>query len=136
MKKLIIILSLALAPSIVQNRGQKQVKFLPSIKPTTLTQYIKHCANKYNIPEEVIFHVGWNESHLGQSPLALRSNNCFGIKAYDWNGDTCGKWRKYDSKFASVDDFCKFIVKHYPQMIGRPLEGWTLKGYKSKPYKF
>jgi flagellum-specific peptidoglycan hydrolase FlgJ len=60
----------------------------------------------------------------------------FGIKAYDWNGDTCGKWRKYDSKFESVDDFCQFLTRHYPKLIGEPVDRWTLKGYKTTSYKF
>ena len=110
---------------------------LPPIQPTTLDQWIDTCASRYSIPSEVIRGIGWSESHLGTSPLALRSNNLFGIKCGDnWKGERCGAWRKYASRFESVEDFCKYINFYYPHLIGKPLGKWIIRGYKSKPYKF
>jgi hypothetical protein len=86
---------------------------------------------------EVIEGVGWNESHLGRSNLAKKTNNLFGIKCGDgWSGERFGTWRKYSSRFESVEDFCKYIIKYYSYLIGKPLNKWVLRGYKSTPYKF
>ena len=121
---------------IEPHRAVKTVK-MPPIQPTTLHQWIDTCAARYNVPSEVIERIGWNESHLGQSPLALRSNNLFGIKCGDgWKGERLGTWRKYSSRFESVEDFCKYIHFYYPHLIGKPLSEWVIRGYKSTPYKF
>jgi len=110
---------------------------LNSVRPITILDYIDTMALRYNIPKEVIFGVGWNESHLGASPLARKSNNLFGIKCGDgWKGERCGKYRAYSSKLESIEDFCKYIHKYYFHLIGKPLNQWYIKGYAAKPYKF
>lgn len=110
---------------------------LPAIQPIPFDVFIDSCARLYRIPSEVIRGIGWNESHLGESSLARRSNNLFGIKCGDgWKGKRCGEYRAYDSKRESVLDFCRFITHHYFHLIGKPLNQWRIKGYAEKPYKF
>ena len=72
-----------------------------------------------------------------KSKLAKRTNNLYGIKCGDgWKGERSRTWRKYGSRNESVADFCQYIIKHYPFLIGKPLSQWTIKGYAEKPYKF
>jgi flagellum-specific peptidoglycan hydrolase FlgJ len=101
------------------------IKQLPPITPTPLSVWIDTCAQRYNIPAEVIYFVGWHESHMGESPLAKRTNNMFGIRKNH-------SWARYDSKHQSVEDFCKFLLKHYPNQIGQPAHTWVLWGYRGK----
>lgn len=132
-----IIITVLLGLNSIQKAEPQKAIVLPPIQPTAIGVWIDTCANRYNIPTEVIYGIGWNESHMGQSPLALRSNNLFGIKCGDgWSGERCGEFRKYGSHFESVEDFCKYISFYYPHLIGKPVGEWVIWGYKSTPYKF
>jgi len=110
---------------------------LNCVRPTHILDYADTLAIRYGIPFEVIWGVGWNESHFGESVVAKRCNNMFGIKIGDnWNGKTSEKYRAYDSRYDSVLDFCEYIKYYYPHLIGKPLTKWYIKGYAEKPYKF
>ena len=110
---------------------------MPAVCPISLGAYMDSMAVRHNIPIEVIEGISWNESHWGQSPLARRTNNLYGIKCGDgWKGQRAGTWRKYGDRNESVADFCQYIKKYYSHLIGRPLSQWTIKGYAEKPYKF
>ena len=136
MKKLILLFALYSCNATTPSVEQKTV-YLPPVLPIPLGCYMDSMAARHNIPIEVIEGVSWNESHWGQSPLAKRTNNLYGIKCGDgWAGERSGTWRKYGSRNESVADFCSYIIKHYPFLIGRPLSQWTIKGYAEKPYKF
>jgi len=106
----------------------------PSVnsRPPKVENYIKkysYLARELNqrsgIPLPIIFAVAGLESDWGTSPLALHSNNHFGIKAKDWSGpDHCrytyeyldGRWlqvmacfRKYTFIKDSYFDFGNFL---------------------------
>lgn len=131
-----ILIILLGAKDLPQPKQEKLIR-MNSVRPTHILDYIDTMAARYNIPKEVIWGIGWNESHWGQSPLAKRSNNLFGIKCGDgWNGKRCGTYRAYGSHFESVEDFCCYIHKYYSHLIGKPLGRWYIKGYAAKPYKF
>lgn len=106
------------------------------IPPLTLNQVIDTCARFYNIPRAVIVGVATLETGMGTAGVGAKYNNLFSIKAYsDWKGEKAGKWRKYKSKSESVEDFCKFITKHYPHLFGRELDRWLLFGYGNSKFE-
>ena len=118
-------------------KPETKTVIMPAVCPIPLGAYMDSMAVRHNIPIQVIEGVSWNESHWGQSPLAKRTNNLYGIKCGDgWKGERSRTWRKYGSRNESVADFCQYIIKHYPFLIGKPLSQWTIKGYAEKPYKF
>lgn len=73
---------------------------------------------KYKIPASITLAQGLLESGAGQSNLARRSNNHFGIKCHDWKGkkvyhddDRRGEcFRKYDKVEDSYEDHSKFLA--------------------------
>lgn len=75
---------------------------------------------KYSIPASITLAQGLLESGAGQSDLAQRSNNHFGIKCHsDWNGgrvyhddDLRGEcFRKYKRVEDSYDDHSRFLAE-------------------------
>ena len=125
MSKFIALLVVLLLPLYIADNKQISIVVMPSIKPTTLAEWVDTCAARYNIPSKIIYYVGTMESGWGKSKLAKRNNNLFGIKQG-------GKWAKYGSKFESIEDFCKFINKHYPNQVGKTKGVFTLWGYRGK----
>ena len=73
---------------------------------------------KYKIPASITLAQGLLESGAGQSDLARRSNNHFGIKCHDWKGkrvyhddDRRGEcFRKYSKVEDSYEDHSKFLA--------------------------
>lgn len=102
-----------------------QVKVMPPILPTSLDTWIDTCAARYRVPAKVIRYVATMESGMGQSHLAKRNNNLFGIRKKH-------AWAKYESRFESVEDFCRFIHRHYPKQVGKNTGVFTLWGYREK----
>lgn len=109
----------------------------------SLSQFIDHCAKEYSIPRAIIVGVATHETSLGTTGIGTpeKSNNLFGIKKGDgWTGDWYSpngttKWRSYCTRQESVLDFCKFVNKHYPHLIGKPIERWQLWGYGPAKYE-
>lgn len=116
-------------------------------------QYIdryKDCAIeqmlKWKVPASITLAQGLLESGAGQSHLALKSNNHFGIKCHGWNGrgvyhdddksNEC--FRAYDSPFESFEDHSRFLVngKRYQGLFKLKLtdyKGWA-RGLKTAGY--
>lgn len=75
--------------------------------------------NKYKIPASITLAQGLLESGAGQSDLARRSNNHFGIKCHNWKGkrvyhddDRRGEcFRKYSNVKDSYEDHSKFLAQ-------------------------
>ena len=69
------------------------------------------------VPASITLAQGLLESHYGQSDLAVKANNHFGIKCHNWNGksmyqddDRKGEcFRKYDSVEQSYRDHSDFL---------------------------
>ena len=74
--------------------------------------------HKYKIPASITLAQGLLESGAGQSDLARRSNNHFGVKCHDWKGkrvyhndDRRGEcFRKYNNVKESYEDHSKFLA--------------------------
>ena len=94
---------------------------------------------KYRIPASITLAQGILESGAGQSDLARRSNNHFGIKCHaDWSGkrvyhddDLRGEcFRKYKRVEDSYDDHSRFIAERprYARLFklnGKDYKGWA-----------
>ncbi len=103
--------------------------------------------NKYGIPASIIMAQAINESGAGNSPLALKSNNHFGIKCKpEWTGervshddDAKGEcFRKYDSVYDSYMDHSLFLTtrERYSSLFTldrRDYRGWA-SGLKAAGY--
>ena len=106
-------------------------------------KYIKQCSGiaiqhqkKYKIPASITLAQGIFESGAGQSQLARKSNNHFGIKCHsDWRGervyhddDLRGEcFRKYKRAEDSYEDHAHFLVDR-PRYA--PLFKLNIKDYK------
>lgn len=102
--------------------------------------------NKYKIPASITLAQGLLESGAGQSDLARRSNNHFGIKCHGWNGkkvyhddDRRGEcFRKYNKVEDSYEDHSKFLAlrPRYASLFRldiRDYKGWA-KGLQKCGY--
>lgn len=92
---------------------------------TTVEEYIKKWEDvavkqmiEHGIPASITMAQGILESGYGNSMLALKANNHFGIKCHEWEGarvfkdddkkDEC--FRKYDNASASFEDHSAFLT--------------------------
>ena len=102
--------------------------------------------NKYKIPASITLAQGLLESGAGQSDLARRSNNHFGIKCHGWKGkkvyhddDRRGEcFRKYSEVEDSYEDHSKFLAlrPRYASLFRldiRDYKGWA-KGLQKCGY--
>ena len=68
---------------------------------------------KYGVPASITLAQAQLESGMGTSSIAQRSNNLFGIKAYNWKGPflstATGNYRSYSSVANSVWDHSIFL---------------------------
>ena len=103
--------------------------------------------NKYGIPASITLAQGLLESGAGQSELARKSNNHFGIKADNsWKGKTVSsmdngrmcKFRKYSKVDESYEDHSKFLAERQRyaflfKLKRSDYQGWA-KGLKKAGY--
>jgi len=139
MLKLLILIGLLL-PFVAAHHDTAPQAIPPP--PLNLRQIIDTCAAYYHIPTAVIIGVATEETGVGRDGVGKAANNLFGIKkGHGWHGaiyqscKTCAKWRQYSTPAESVQDFCKFITKHYPYHLGKPTAKWYLNGYGNSKYK-
>ena len=105
---------------------------------------------KYGIPASITMAQAILESGAGQSDLARKGNNHFGIKCHGWEGRTMNHdddlngecFRVYDDPMESFEDHSLFLVKrsHYKPLFAldrTDYKGWAhgLKkcGYATSP---
>ena len=145
------------APEVVQPKSVSVSTQKKSYSEIT-QEYINRFSNiaieemhRYKIPASITLAQGVLESGSGKSPLALKSNNHFGIKCHKgWKGhsvshddDAIGEcFRKYDDPEKSYEDHSKFLTsrKRYASLFTlHPTDftGWAygLKkaGYATDP---
>ena len=102
--------------------------------------------NRAGIPASITLAQGSLESDNGNSTLARKANNHFGIKCHDWTGDRMFQdddekdecFRKYDSPYESFRDHSDFLRKtsRYQFLFTlSPMDykGWA-KGLKKAGY--
>ncbi|MBK8345555.1 MAG: LysM peptidoglycan-binding domain-containing protein [Bacteroidetes bacterium] len=122
--------------------NQKVLDYIDQYKEIAVREMIT-----YKIPASITMAQGILESGAGQSELALKSNNHFGIKCHtDWKGekvyydddakDEC--FRKYEHVEESYRDHSEFLVNktRYAALFELDItdyKGWA-KGLKSAGY--
>lgn len=102
--------------------------------------------NNHGIPASITLAQGILESGFGNSTLATRANNHFGIKCHDWSGkkfyqDDDAKnecFRKYKNAAESFDDHSEFLKSRsrYASLFDlktTDYKGWA-KGLKAAGY--
>jgi LysM repeat protein len=101
---------------------------------------------KWGIPASITLAQGIFESGAGQSELALKGNNHFGIKCHGWQGRTIyhdddrrGEcFRAYSSPYESYEDHSRFLVngQRYRSLFSlkkTDYQGWA-RGLKAAGY--
>jgi LysM repeat protein len=101
---------------------------------------------KWKVPASITLAQGLLESGAGESNLARRGNNHFGIKCHGWAGNTIYQdddmrnecFRSYDSAFESFEDHSRFLVsgQRYSSLFKLKLtdyKGWA-RGLKAAGY--
>jgi len=114
-KPLIPLLCLIAFSIVAQNRLKPYVDYIAKYNDIAVRQQKLH-----GVPASITLAQGILESGAGNSEMAKRSNNHFGIKCHnDWVGDTImyfddgmnSCFRKYDKPEESFDDHSLFLVK-------------------------
>ena len=138
---------------IYKDEEEVDVYAIPEIPQGKLSrsQYIELFKNiaidqmrRYNIPASITLAQGIVESGNGNSRLARKGNNHFGIKCHGWKGEEIYAdddkpnecFRKYPNLMGSFEDHSKFLHKHgrYDFLFDLDItdyEGWAKRFKKS-----
>lgn len=108
----IIFFALNLFQLQAQSKSQAYINYINNYYPLAIIQQEEH-----GIPASITLAQGLLESGAGQSELANKSNNHFGIKCHDWTGDKAyhddderGEcFRKYEKVLDSYEDHSLFL---------------------------
>lgn len=125
-----------------QRKNASYIKYIDLYSPIA----VKH-QSKYGIPASITLAQGILESGAGQSELARKSNNHFGIKCHsDWQGsrayhddDLRGEcFRKYKRVEESYEDHALFLTNrpryaHLFQLNTKDYKGWA-RGLQKSGY--
>lgn len=140
---LIVILSLLAAlPVGAQMRwNQRYQQYIDQYKDIAIEQM-----KRWHIPASITLAQGIFESGAGQSELALKGNNHFGIKCHGWTGRTVYHdddarnecFRAYTSPFESYEDHSRFLAtgQRYRSLFSlksTDYKGWA-RGLKAAGY--
>lgn len=145
MKKALLIFityHLSLVTSVAQIRwNQTYQQYIDQYKDVAIEQM-----KRYGIPASITIAQGIFESGAGQSELAVKANNHFGIKCNGWSGrksyhddDERGEcFRAYDNAYESFEDHSKFLSsrQRYSSLFNLKKDdykGWA-RGLKAAGY--
>ena len=144
MKKSLALLALLCCLLSVEGQSawnQRYQQYIDQYKDCAIEQMLK-----WKIPASVTLAQGILESGAGQSRLATRGNNHFGIKCHGWTGRTVYHdddarqecFRAYDSPFESFEDHSRFLAsgQRYRSLFQLKLtdyRGWA-NGLKAAGY--
>lgn len=147
-RKLFLLVLFALTASLAGAQmkwNQRYQTYINQYRDLAIQQMLR-----YNIPASITLAQGLLESGAGNSELAARSNNHFGIKCHGWTGrksyhdddDTQECFRAYDNVYESYEDHSVLLSTQprYSSLfsLGRTdYKGWArgLKkcGYATSP---
>jgi LysM repeat protein len=141
-KPLIPLLGLLALSLVAQNRLKPYMDYIGQYSDIAVRQQKLH-----GIPASITLAQGILESGAGNSEMARRSNNHFGIKCHNsWTGDTVvffddgenSCFRKYDKVEESYEDHSQFLIrgKRYAplfQLDPNDYKGWAY-GLKNAGY--
>jgi len=141
--KIILLLMIGCVTSVkAQTISQRYLQYIQQYKDVAIEQM-----RKWHIPASITLAQGLLESAAGQSTLATKGNNHFGIKCHNgWTGPTMYKdddrrddcFRVYRSAFESYEDHSKFLAtgQRYRSLFSlKPTDykSWA-RGLKSAGY--
>ena len=113
MKKFFLLAGLGFLSTIVYSQKLSRIQYIQQYKDIAVRQM-----RMYNIPASIILAQGCLESGNGNSSLAVKANNHFGIKCHtSWKGKTYRHdddkrrecFRKYNSAVESYEDHSIFL---------------------------
>ena len=127
--------------------------FLPAGAQNAYRQYIEQYRDiaieqmlRWKVPASITLAQGLLESAAGQSTLATKGNNHFGIKCHGWTGATIYRdddrqnecFRSYPSPYDSFEDHSRFLAtgQRYRSLFTLRItdyEGWA-RGLKAAGY--
>ena len=112
-KSLLIIVVFCLFTTLVYAKKSPRELYIDKYKDIAIIEM-----NRTGIPASIILAQGLLESGNGESTLATKANNHFGIKCHDWTGpsieidddrkDEC--FRKYKDPYQSYEDHSDFLT--------------------------
>lgn len=137
-----IIYQLAVSPAEAQMKwNQRYQQYIDQYKDVAIAEM-----QRWKIPASITLAQGIFESGAGQSELAVKGNNHFGIKCHGWNGrsvyhddDQRGEcFRAYDSAYESFEDHSRFLAsgQRYRSLFElktTDYKGWA-RGLKAAGY--
>ncbi len=137
---LLLLLLLPLLSLSAQRRNAAYERYIDRYKDMAVEQM-----KRYRIPASITLAQGLLESGAGESRLARKANNHFGIKCHDWRGDRIyhdddrrGEcFRSYDNARESFEDHSKFLQRsRYSALFKLKItdyKGWA-RGLKKAGY--
>ena len=144
MKKTLVLttlLTLALNGMGQSKWNSRYQQYINQYKDVAIEQMLK-----WKVPASITLAQGLLESGAGQSTLAMRANNHFGIKCHHWTGPTIYKdddarqecFRVYMSAAESYEDHSVFLVtgQRYRSLFNLSItdyKGWA-RGLKAAGY--
>ncbi|MBQ1218542.1 MAG: glucosaminidase domain-containing protein [Bacteroidales bacterium] len=146
MKKFFLLAGLVFLSTIVYSQKLSRIQYIQQYKDIEVRQM-----RMYNIPASIILAQGCLESGNGNSSLAVKANNHFGIKCHtSWKGKTYRHdddkrrecFRKYNSAVESYEDHSIFLStgKRYASLFDLKItdykawaHGLKAAGYATNP---
>lgn len=138
---LIIALGLVTTAGAQMHWNQRYQQYIDQYKDIAIEEM-----KKWGIPASITLAQGIFESGAGQSELALKGNNHFGIKCHGWQGRTIyhdddhrGEcFRAYSSPYESYEDHSRFLAnsQRYRSLFSlkkTDYQGWA-RGLKAAGY--
>lgn len=138
----LIIFHLSISPAGAQMKwNQRYQQYIDQYKDIAIEQM-----QRWKIPASITLAQGIFESGAGQSELAVKGNNHFGIKCHGWTGGTIYRdddqrnecFRAYPSAFDSYEDHSRFLAngQRYRSLFSlktTDYKGWA-RGLKAAGY--
>lgn len=138
----IVILHLLICPAGAQVKwNQRYQQYIDQYKDIAIEQMLR-----WKIPASITLAQGIFESGAGQSDLAVKGNNHFGIKCHGWTGRTIYRdddrrnecFRAYPTAFDSYEDHSRFLAngQRYRSLFSlkqTDYKGWA-RGLKAAGY--
>ena len=122
-------------------QNTRYVQYVEQYRDIAIEQMLK-----WKVPASITLAQGLLESAAGQSTLATKGNNHFGIKCHGWTGRTIYRdddlknecFRAYSSAYESFEDHSKFLAtgQRYRSLFSLKLtdyKGWA-NGLKAAGY--
>lgn len=111
-KRFVYLLALVSVTTFAQPLSKTYIQYINTYNQLAILQQKEH-----GIPSSITLAQGLLESGAGQSELAQKSNNHFGIKCHDWAGDKVYHddddkgdcFRKYNNVLDSYEDHSIFL---------------------------